>query len=376
MFSTLTRQILGAGAALTLLGISATAGAAKTLTMAPGFAPGSAAHYGAEAFSKRVEELTRGDIKFTVHPLTLLSVPQMLNGIRDGVADVGTLLPPVFVSQFPESNLIGDLAMLGRSATAMAGATTEYFMTCSDCQREFAKNNVVYLGSGSTAEYGIQSTREFTTVEQLKGAKLRSPNASFNRWIEHFGGVALTLPGNEIFEAVKQGVVNGALLSAGELRNIRMIDVAKHVTEGAPQGTYHLINVSTTNRDAWKALNDEQRRVFLNASAHAIAATTYKYVQDGIDALAEAKQRGITVHQASPQMKERSEAFVTQDLATVQSIADKRGIADAKGKIERYKQLVVKWEGLTKDLGLDVEKLGAVYKSEIFDKLDAAKYGI
>ena len=352
------------------------AAAAEELTMAPGFAPGSAAYYGAEAFTERATELTGGEITFEIYPLTLLSVPQMLNGVRDGVADVGVILPPVFVAQFPESNLIGDLAMLGKSATAMAGATTEYFMTCDACQAEFAKNNVVYLGSGSTADYGILSTKPFVDVADIAGAKLRSPNAAFNRWIESMGGVALTLPGNEIFEAVKQGVVEGALLSAGELRNIRMIDVVSDVTLGSPQGTYHLINVSVMNQDTWEGMRDDERRALLDAGAHAAAATTYKYVQDGIDALEEARGKGITIHDASQELQDKSAAFVEGDLAEIVKIAAERGIEDAEGKIARFRELIAKWEGLTSDVGLDVEKLTALYKSEIFDKLDASSYGM
>ncbi len=373
----MSRTWLKFAAGAALAGATVVTGvAAQELTMAPGFAPGSAAHYGAEAFTQRVAELANGEIGWTIHPLTLLSVPQMLNGIRDGVADVGVLLPPVFVAQFPESNLIGDLAMLGTSATAMAGAATEYFMTCEECQAEFANNNVVYLGSGSTADYGILSTKPFVAVADLSGAKLRSPNAAFNRWIESLGGVALTLPGNEIFEAVKQGVVDGALLSAGELRNIRMIDVVSDVTLGAPQGTYHLINVSMVNKDTWSGLTDGQRKAFLDAGAYAMAATTYKYVQDGIDAVEEAKGKGITVHEASPELVEQARSFVEEDLATIETAATERGVQNAGDKIARFRELVTRWEGLTADFGLDVDKLTEVYMTEIFDKLDPASYGM
>lgn len=366
-----------AGAALAgMLLTTAAPAAAKELTMAPGFAPGSAAYHGAEAFTKRVTELTDGEITWTIHPLTLLSVPQMLNGIRDGVADVGVLLPPVFVAQFPESNLIGDLAMLGKSATAMAGAATEYFMTCEECQAEFANNNIAYLGSGSTADYGILSTKPFVTVADIQGAKLRSPNAAFNRWIESLGGVALTLPGNEIFEATKQGVVDGALLSAGELRNIRMIDIVSDVTLGAPQGTYHLINVAMMNKDSWADLTDEQRKAFLDAAGYGMAETTRQYVQGGIEALEEAEAKGINVHEASPELVQQAQEFVEQDLATIETAATERGVQNAGEKIARFRELVEKWEGLTADLGLDVEKLSQVYQAEIFDDLDPASYGM
>lgn len=378
MMSSLGCRVTGfalAGALALGLGMTAS-GQARELKMAPGFAPGTAIAVGAEAFTKEVERLTKGEITFKIFPLTLLSVPQMLNGIRDGVADVGLVMAPVFVPQFPEGNLIGDLAMLGTSATAMAGAATEYFVTCEACQAEFAKQNMVYLGSGSSALYDILSTKPFVNPGDLKGAKLRSANATYNRWAQHFGAVALTLPGNEIFEAVKQGAVDGAMNGTVELTNIRLIDVVKHVTLGIPGGTYHVIDVSKTNRNTWKSLTDVQRRAFMDAGAHAAATMTVQYVKDGIDNVDLAKKRNIPVHQPSPELVAASKAFVQADLATVGSIAKStRGIADADAKIARFQQLVAKWDRLTADLGSDIPKLTALYKSEIFDKLDPTKYG-
>jgi len=361
-------------AASALAAGSITAADAKELTMAPGFAPGSTVNMGAEAFTDRVTELTDGEITFAIHPLTLLSVPQMLNGVRDGVADVGVVLPMVFAAQFKESNLIGDLAMLGTYSPAVAGATTEYMMNCAECLAEYTGNNMVYLGSGSTPDYGILSTKPFSTVDDLKGAKLRSPNATFNRWVEHFGGVALTLPGNEIFEAVKQGVVDGALLSAGELSNIRMIDVVKYVTMGVPGGTYNLINIATVNRDTWEELTPELRSAMVEAAVHAVAVTTVGYFEGATKSLEEAKSVGIEILEPSEALVQASNAFVQEDLAQIATLASERGVENAEEKVARFRELVIKWEGLTDGMEPTVENLTALYKTEIFDKIDVETY--
>lgn len=349
---------------------------AKDLSMAPGFPPGSTVDFGARAFTDKATELSKGDLNFEIYSVSVLNVPQMLNGIRDGVADAGVVLPPVFAAQFKETNLIGDLAMLGEWAPAMAGAVTEYIMTCEPCLEEYAANNLVYLGSGSTPDYGILSTKKFTTPEHIRGSKLRSPNATFNRWIENFGGVALTLPGNEIFEAVKQGVVDGALLSNSELRNIRMIDVVTHITFGAPQGTYHLINIANVNRDVWNDLTTEQRDVLIDAGAYATAAVTVQYVTEAQDALEEAREKGIAIHEASPELKNATAEFIARDMATIDTSASERGVTDALEKIERFRKLVTKWSKLTDGLGTDVDKIAELYRSEIYDKLDPKTYGM
>lgn len=346
----------------------------KELTAASGFPPSSAVNDGEVAFVKRISELTNNEITFKLYPLTLLTVPQMLNGLRDGVADAGALFPANFLAQMPESNLIGDLALLGHSPVAMAGAVTEYFLNCDACQAEFKRNNIVYLSSASAGVYGIQSMREFSKIADFKGAKIRSPNAAYNRWVEGLGGASVTLGGNEIFESLKQGVVEATLVSDAELLNLRMIDIVKDITLGAPTGTYHVINVGTVNRDTWMKLKNNERKAFLGAAAYAMAVTTSRFVTLGEKGLKEAKERGIHVHEASDELKKWTAAFVQKDTDVVAKMAEDRGVKDVKAKVAHFRELIAKWEKLTADAGTDVDRLSTIYETQIFDKIDPAAY--
>lgn len=351
---------------------------ARELKLAVGFPQGTAAYHGLEEFSKALKEKSGGELETKMFPLSLLNLPQMLNGVRDGIVDIGFVLPPLFPSELRETHLGVDMAMLGTNPWAMAGAMTEYVFTCQECVAEHLRNNQVYLGSSSTAPYMIVSTKKAVTMDEIRGKKLRSGAAPWARWAQNFGAVALTIPGNQVFESVAGGTVDGAMVSAAELSNLRLIDVVKHITVGVPTGTYHGIDNNNFNLRTWRSLTEKQRRAVLDASAVSTAAVTWKYVTDGEQNMKDAKAKGIEIHQAPGDVLTRSRAFIQADLSNIAQAAEKNsGIKNANQKIERFRALVAKWEKLLPDSkSYDVKSLAPVYQREIFSKIDAKTYGM
>lgn len=365
--------------ALVALNLFGTAPAsARELKLAVGLPPSSVGYYGMEVFAKTIKEKTGGELEIRMYPLSLLNLSQMYAGIRDGVVDVGFFLPPMYPSELPETQLAIDLAMLGTNPYAMAGAMTEYNFTCPECLGERLKANHVYLGSSSTGPYAILSTKKITTPEELKGKKLRSAAAPWSRWASQFGAVAMTISGNQIFEAVSGGTVDGTIQSTQELAALRLADVVKHVTLGVPNGTFHGIDNHNVNRNVWRSLTEQQRRTFLQTAASSSAALTLRYISENTRALEEAKHKGIQVHQASPELVARSNAFVESDLTVVAQQAEKvYGIKNASQKVARFRQLLAKWDKLTPaNTNWDVNVLADVYWREIYSRIDPKSYGM
>lgn len=365
---------LGASA----LALLASPAQARELKLAVGFPQGTAAYHGLEEFSKALKEKSGGELETKLFPLSLLNLPQMLNGVRDGVVDIGFVLPPLFPSDLPETHLGVDLAMLGSNPWAMAGAMTEFVFTCQECLAEHLRNNQVYMGSSSTAPYMIVSTKKAVTLDEIRSKKLRSGAAPWARWAQNFGAVALTIPGNQVFEAVSGGTVDGAMVSAAELSNLRLIDVVRHITVGVPTGTYHGIDNNNFNLKTWRSLTEKQRRAALDAAAVSTAAVTWKYVTDGEKNMNDAKAKGIEIHHAPGDVVTRSRAFIQADLSNIAQAAEKNsGIKNANAKIERFSGLLAKWEKLLPDdRPYDVKGLAQVYHREIYSKIDPKKHGM
>ncbi|WP_418320855.1 C4-dicarboxylate TRAP transporter substrate-binding protein [Piscinibacter sakaiensis] len=362
------------------LGVAIASGpaAARDLKLASGVLPTHTNHTGYEAFAKALKEQAP-DMNVRILPLSFLNSTQTYAGIRDGVVDLGFVLAPLLPSDLPEAQLPINLAMLGSSGFAMAGAMTEYLMTCQECQAEKLKMNHVYLGSVAAGPYWILSTKKITTLDDIKGKKLRSGAAPWGRWASDMGAVAMSITPNEIFEAMSQGTLDGGMLPASELTNLRLIDLVKHVTTGAPGGTYHGMEILNVNRNTWRALSEPQRRAVVDAAAMGSAVVTLRFLGDVERNLAEARKKGIQIHEAAPDLVARSKAFAAADIARVAASAEKDyGIKNAPAKAQRFRDLVAKWEKLIPP-GIDKAEpkvLADILHKEIYSKIDVKTYGM
>lgn len=351
---------------------------ARELKLASGVLPTHTNHVGYEAFAKALKEKAP-DLSVRILPLSFLNSTQTYAGIRDGVVDLGFVLAPLLPSDFPEAQLPINLAMLGSSGFAMAGAMTEYLLTCQECIAEKLKMNHVYLGSVAAGPYWILSSRKIASLDELKGKKLRSGAAPWGRWAQEVGAVSMSITPNEIFEAMSQGTLDGAILPISELTNLRLIDIAKHVTTDAPMGTYHGMEILNMNRGTWRSLTEQQRRAVLDSAAMGSAVITLRFLGDVERNMAEARKKGIQIHKAAPDLIAKSSAFAAADVVRVAAGAEKEyGIKNAEAKAARFRQLVEKWEKLI-PAGIekaDASVLATIFQREIYSKIDAKTYGM
>ncbi|MCC5860238.1 MAG: C4-dicarboxylate TRAP transporter substrate-binding protein [Ectothiorhodospiraceae bacterium] len=381
------------GVARTLVAASLCAGLvlagtshAQQFRYALGFPPNSAGDDGAQLFNEKLQEYSDGALSFRIFPLSLLSLAEMSEGVRDGIADVGNVLTPYFPSQFPNTNMAVELSMLlalsdqaqGRLGMAYSGAISEYLMlACPDCQEEFAAQRQVILPLGATPEYQLMCTQPIRTAEELRGKRLRVAGAQWSRWAEHFGASTVSMSANEILEALGQGVVDCTVQSSPELGNFRLKEVVTDITVNIPGGVFAGGSASF-NLGVWRGLDAEQRRHILRAAADMNAEVTWLYQTYGDRDFAEAKESGVNIHEPDESLVQASRAFVEQDLERIAEIYEQRhGIADAAEKIEVLQPLVERWMTLLEENPpASSEELAQLYWDEIYNRVDHETYGM
>ncbi len=378
----LSRKMLSAVAGTALLASAGAVQAAETLKVAVGFPQGSAAVYAIERFARNVEATS--DLKVKVFPLSLLNLKETPPGIRDGIADMGYVLPPYYPAEFAEFNLAANLSMLATTGDhvespgmAMGAAMTEYvFLHCPECLTEQKRQNQVYLGTGSTPAYILHCTTPIRTMDDLKGKKYRSGAANFGRWAEAVGGTKVSVPGNDIYEAMSQGVVDCGMFATTELTNLQLFDVTKYITTRIPGGTFAGIATNSINRDVWGDLNDAQREAIFRASAQESADFTWKYYADARRNLDQAPSKGIEVITPSDEMLKMSQDFTKDDLAVIaQQFTDDYGLENVDAKIKTVAALIEKYRVLTAGMENDADALAKLYWDEIMSKVDLTTYG-
>lgn len=361
----------------------ATPSSALELRLANGYPPTSPGYKATEAYVAHIE--ANSDITIAVHHSgSLLSFAEIPGGLRDGIADIGVVLPPYYPSEFPESNLAANMSMLSTSGTpvkapgaAMVGVMMDYIFNCTDCQQGYADKELVYMGALSSSTFDLLCRDEVTSIDDLKGRKIRVGAANFGRLVEHFGGVQVAIPANEMYEALAQGVADCITNSVSDLTGYQMADVTKYALLNFPGGVYSGVDPQNINKNVWADLTTEQRKVILEASAKGSAAATAEYYLDAQRNIESGPGKGVTIANAPPEMVAAATAFVEGDLKIVaEQFTNEFGLKNVEAKMDTIAGLVDKWKVLVADWDGDVDQLAEIYWDELFSKLDPDAYGM
>jgi TRAP-type C4-dicarboxylate transport system substrate-binding protein len=373
------RALLGAGAAAAL----AAPVDAETLRYATGFPPNTNPIDALEVFAGVAAEESDGALDIKIYPASLLGFLESSDGVRDGIADFATLLTPYFLSEYPATNLVTELASLmelregtgDRASMAFVGALNEFvLLECGDCEAEFAEQNQVYKAAASTPPYILQCTAPVVTAADLKGTRIRAGGAWWSRWAEAMGATPVSMSVSDTFEALSQGVIDCTANSASDMSNFGFIDVVTDLTLDIPGSQF--AGGSTINRDAWAAMSVEEREAVMEAAAALAARMTWNYYEEGKRNLERAREEGIDLHQAEPALLEASRAFIERDVETmIASYQERFGVLDGGKKAERMRALIAKWSDLAQTPE-SYEDLRDLYRREIYSKVDVEDYGL
>lgn len=387
----MTRLFLSAAALGATLALAAPAAlfpaapaGAETLKVAVGYPPGTAGDRTYQAFAEDLAARTGGKLDAKVYPMNLLSFAEALSGVRDGIGDLTLIATPYFLSELPRTNFVMELVALGEleapdpltGSKALIGAMSEYILTeCETCRAEFAAQNQIFLAASSGTRNTLICTRPVETLADLEGLRIRAGGAFWSRWVSGMGASAVSIPGNEVFEALNQGVVDCTSMSAAELKGFGLAEVATDVTPTVPGGVF-MAAAASMNLDAWRGLDDAGRAAVLRGAADISAGLFWRYHEEAETSLAAAREAGIAVHDETPELSEASRAYLRQDLdAIVASYAERFGYEDGAQVVERLRALTARWIPLVEGAD-DREALAEVYWRELHSRIDATRYGL
>lgn len=379
----LIRPLLIAASLSAGLLTTVTASAQTTLRYAVGF-PTGAAPEAARIYADAVKKHTNNSVSLRVYDLSLLNLAEMSSGLKQGLADIGYVLTPYSPAEFPHVNMASELSMLlalqndpsGKAGMAFGGAMAEFiFNHCQECNADFGKQNQVFTGTGASSPYMLLCTKPMRTLDDLKGARLRAGGAAWARWARQVGATPVSMPGNEIFEAMKQKVVECSIQSAPELSGLNLKEVTTDITPELPGGVF---NGATTNinRDVWRKLTEEQRRGMLRAGTVMGAQTTYRYFIYAKRDMEQVVAKGAKVHQASPELLKASRSAIEADLPNVGALYSKQhSVKRADELIAAMRPLITKWTKLVEPVN-SAEALADLYWNEVYSKVDVKVHGV
>ena len=209
-----------------------------------------------QAWADSVAQASDGRIAVEVYPAqTLGKAPQGYDNARNGIAEVAWTVQGYTANRFPLSQLV---ELPGLFQTAEVGSCAfQQLYDSGVLDGEYADTHVLFVHTHGPGHLHT-GRRAVTSLDDLKGLRIRRPTAVIGTLLEELGAEPVGLPAPAIYESAQRGVIDGFLLPWEAVAGFRADEVSDHHTE---VGLYALAFVTTMNKGAYARLPDDLKAV-------------------------------------------------------------------------------------------------------------------
>ena len=330
---------------------------------------------GLQPLFKELEAKTNGAMTWKLVTGGQLASPRnTIPSLRDGVIDAGMVIPSLYTKELAANNVIYNLAVFGNDTVAVAGATFETLMlNCSDCMAEYKAQGAVYVAGYGITPYRMQCNKPLSSADDMKGLKVFATGGAV-RLMKAIGAVPVAMSPTESITALQRGGLDCAHGPNAWIR-FNGFDVIKSVID-YPLGSARGFGMMVMSRATWDSLSAEQKKLLWQSLPNAISLAVIKG-QIGEDVVVKkeaAEKHHIKFIDPGNKWDPLMAAFKADEKKIVADEAKGLGVKEPERLIEKHLELLAKWEGLSKDIGLDPAKFAAKLQSEIYSKIDPLRY--
>lgn len=170
-----------------------------------------------ENWAPKLAAMSGGAVSIEVLP-TKAVVPhrETIDAVANGILDGDLNAVSYFAGRDPAFAIIGDL-IAGYDTVdqvrtfCMHGGGKEILQKLYD---KYSKGKIHVIGCGPYAKEALVSKAKITTVDGLKGVKIRSPEGLAAEVFKRVGAAPVSLPFSEVYTALEKGLIDAADASA------------------------------------------------------------------------------------------------------------------------------------------------------------------
>jgi len=289
-----TTLLLAAGA---VLAFAATPSLAQKQTLKMAYWTGPAHHMAKtlQVWADMIKDASGGNLIIEIDKAPLAKPDGQYDLIKNGVRDLVWIVPAYTRGRF-EMLAVAETPFLCPNATVCSPALWKWYEKHGLIDKEFTDTkllNVFVHGPGT-----IHTRKPATTLEQLKGIKLRAGGAGVPI-SQALGMSAIAAPATEAHEMLSRGTIDGVLFPYEAMNSFRLTEQVKAHLE-IPGGLYTATFAIVANKDAFAKLTPANQAALMKVSGLAGSAFFGK-AWDAADKVArdDAVKRGNTINTLS-----------------------------------------------------------------------------
>lgn len=253
-------------------------------------------------FAEIVEKETNGAIKVEVYTDGVLGDDRRtLEGLQMGTIQ-GTTVSTGPISSFAPEIGVFDLPFLFKDKqTAYKILDGEIGQKLLDRLPNYGFVGLAYWENGF--RHLSNSKREVTTLEDIKGLKIRTMESQIHIDIwKALGANPTPMSWSQVYTALEQKVVDGQENPLGNLTANKLYEVQKYVTM-----TGHVYNASPflVSKVFWDTLSDKEKEILKKAAIEARDYQRQLNEQEDKDAMKILTEKGMKISELKPGEKEK-----------------------------------------------------------------------
>jgi TRAP-type C4-dicarboxylate transport system substrate-binding protein len=292
-------------------------------------------------FMNEVERISNGKVKFKAYwAQSLVGAKEMMEAVRDGVADVVYPCPSYFRSKVPYSSLT-DVAFLctagqgGRQDIVWSRVSLSPILT-----EEFDRWNAVYLFSGHVPPYNLMGKVPIRNIKDIEGKRIRALGG-LGDLLKSFGGVPVFAPAPETFTALDRGVLDLAAGCGDYWHDAYKIDEAsKYYTVGMDMSS--AAGQALINKESYKKLPEEVKKAIpgLRKKIPYVSQTALAGAEKIKNWRAQFRGRGVEIIHFPPEERKKMKAAAGKFWEEWIAKWEKAGAKHAREALNLVKNMV------------------------------------
>jgi TRAP-type transport system periplasmic protein len=266
-------------------------------------------------------------------------VKETLSLVENGVIEMAALSPGYFPDQLPFFTAPNSIPMAIDNIDQAYKISQRFLKEVPAFMEEARSKGIRPIFFHVLNPYLLVAKEPITSIDQLKGKKMRTWGSDLPRMAQAIGATPVTLNIQELYEGMMRGVVDVMPFSLDLMDNYKIYEIAKHVMEvtiwdGPTWGVW------ITDR-AWKKLTPEQQKIVEEVGEEAAKRDLEAVRQAAEDARKSLVAKGVTIHKFPETEKARWKALLPNyfDEFIAKAAASGKG-EDAKKMVAIWKEVV------------------------------------
>jgi TRAP-type C4-dicarboxylate transport system substrate-binding protein len=200
-------------------------------------------------------------MKCQIYPAMQLggTPPQLIDQVKDGVADIVWTLPGYTAGRFPIMEVF-ELPFMSSSAEATSQAAWDYYTQYGNKEFPGIKALAVHVHDNG---YVHTVNKQVKVMADFKGLKMRAPTRQTNKLLAALGATPVAMPLPALGDALSKGVVDGYLLPWEVIPSIKAHEFTRYESETDPKSRalYTAVFIFAMNQAKYDGLPPDLKRV-------------------------------------------------------------------------------------------------------------------